>query len=31
VPPYRFVNDTTLRVGENPSDSHFDFASIRQM
>ena len=31
VPPYRFVNDTTLRIGENPSDSHFDFASIRQM
>ena len=31
VPPYRFVNDATLRVGENPSDSHFDFASIRQM
>jgi ubiquinol-cytochrome c reductase iron-sulfur subunit len=31
VPPYRFVNDTTLRVGENPSDSPFDFASIRQM
>ncbi|HLH87096.1 MAG TPA: ubiquinol-cytochrome c reductase iron-sulfur subunit [Xanthobacteraceae bacterium] len=31
VPPYRFVNDTTLRVGENPSDSHFDFGSIRQM
>jgi ubiquinol-cytochrome c reductase iron-sulfur subunit len=31
VPPYRFVNDTTVRVGENPSDSHFDFASIQQM
>jgi ubiquinol-cytochrome c reductase iron-sulfur subunit len=31
VPPHRFVNDATLRVGENPSDSNFDFASIRQL
>jgi ubiquinol-cytochrome c reductase iron-sulfur subunit len=31
VPPYRLVNATTLRVGENPSDTHFDFATIRQM
>ncbi len=31
VPPYRFVNDRTIRIGENPSDSHFDFASIRQL
>ncbi|HML08939.1 MAG TPA: ubiquinol-cytochrome c reductase iron-sulfur subunit [Xanthobacteraceae bacterium] len=31
VPPYRFVNNTTIRVGENPPDSNFDFASIRQL
>ncbi len=31
VPPYRFVSDTTIRVGENPSDSNFDFSSIRQL
>jgi ubiquinol-cytochrome c reductase iron-sulfur subunit len=31
VPPYRFVNDKTLRIGENPSDSTFDFGSIRQL
>jgi ubiquinol-cytochrome c reductase iron-sulfur subunit len=31
VPPYHFVDDTTIRVGENPSDAQFDFASIRQM
>jgi len=31
VPPYRFVNDTTIRVGENPSDSAFNFDSIRQI
>jgi ubiquinol-cytochrome c reductase iron-sulfur subunit len=31
VPPYRFVNDTTIRVGENPTGSNFDFASIRQL
>ena len=31
VPPYRFVNDKTLRIGENPSDSAFDFGSIRQL
>jgi ubiquinol-cytochrome c reductase iron-sulfur subunit len=31
VPPHRFVNDTTLRVGENPSDSAWDFGSIRQL
>ena len=31
VPPYRFVNDTTLRVGENPSGVHFDFGSILQI
>ena len=31
VPPYRFVNDTTLRVGENTGNSAFDFGSIRQL
>jgi ubiquinol-cytochrome c reductase iron-sulfur subunit len=31
VPPYRFVNDTTIRVGENPTASNFDFGSIRQL
>jgi ubiquinol-cytochrome c reductase iron-sulfur subunit len=31
VPPYRLVNDTTLRIGENPPDSNWDFASIAQI
>src|SRR5215469_426139 len=31
VPPYRFVNDTTIRVGESPSDSPWEFSSIRQL
>jgi len=31
VPSYRFVNDTTIRVGENPSDSTWNFDSIRQL
>jgi ubiquinol-cytochrome c reductase iron-sulfur subunit len=31
VPPYRFVNDHMIRIGENPPDSHFSFASIRQI
>jgi ubiquinol-cytochrome c reductase iron-sulfur subunit len=31
VPPYRFVNDTTIRIGENTGDSTFDFGSIRQL
>lgn len=31
VPPYRYVNATTLRIGENPPDSQFDFSSIRQI
>jgi len=31
VPPYTFVNDTTIRVGENPSGSTWDFGSIRQL
>jgi ubiquinol-cytochrome c reductase iron-sulfur subunit len=31
VPPYRFVNDTAIRIGENPSGATFDFGSIRQI
>ena len=31
VPPYNFVSDTTIRVGENPSGSTWDFGSIRQL
>jgi len=31
VPPYRFVNDKTLRVGENPSDSQFELSSVNQI
>jgi ubiquinol-cytochrome c reductase iron-sulfur subunit len=31
VPPYRFMTDTKVRIGENPPNVHFDFTSIRQM
>ena len=31
VPPYRFVNDRTIRIGENPPNATFDFGSIRQI
>jgi ubiquinol-cytochrome c reductase iron-sulfur subunit len=31
VPPYRFVNDATIRIGENPPGSNFEFSSIRQI
>jgi len=31
VPPYRFVNDNLIRIGENPSGVDFDFASILQI
>lgn len=31
VPPYRFLNDTTVRIGENPADSAWNFDSIRQL
>jgi ubiquinol-cytochrome c reductase iron-sulfur subunit len=31
VPPYHFVSDTMIRVGENPSDSTWDFNSIDQI
>jgi len=29
--PYHFLNDTTIRVGENPGDLAFSFDSIRQL
>ena len=31
VPPHHFVNETKVRIGENPPNSHFDFSSIRQI
>jgi ubiquinol-cytochrome c reductase iron-sulfur subunit len=31
VPPYHYVNDTTLRIGENPPTVSFEFSSIRQL
>ncbi len=31
VPPYRFVNEHTIRIGENPPGINFDFASIKQV
>lgn len=31
VPPYLFVDDHTLRIGENPPNVQFDFASIAQL
>jgi ubiquinol-cytochrome c reductase iron-sulfur subunit len=31
VPPYTFVSNTTIRIGENPSGSNWDFGSIRQL
>jgi ubiquinol-cytochrome c reductase iron-sulfur subunit len=31
VPPYTFVNDTTIRIGENPPGIDFDFSSIQQL
>jgi ubiquinol-cytochrome c reductase iron-sulfur subunit len=31
VPPYRFVNDKMIRIGENPPNETFDFSSIRQI
>jgi len=31
VPPYHFVSDTKIRIGENPKGSTFDFGSIRQI
>jgi ubiquinol-cytochrome c reductase iron-sulfur subunit len=31
VPPYHFVSDTVLRVGENPKGSKFDLGSVEQL
>jgi ubiquinol-cytochrome c reductase iron-sulfur subunit len=31
VPPYHFVTDTTIRIGENPPNVNFEFSSIRQI
>jgi ubiquinol-cytochrome c reductase iron-sulfur subunit len=31
VPPYRLVNDKTVRIGENPAGSDFDLNSIVQI
>lgn len=31
VPPYHFVNDTTLRIGENPQGVEFALTSVVQM
>lgn len=30
VPPYNYVSDTKIRIGENPAGSDFNFSSIRQ-
>ena len=31
VPPYHFVNDKTLRIGENPNGATFELTSVVQM
>jgi hypothetical protein len=31
VPPNHFVNDHTLRIGENPKSVNWDFGSIAQV
>jgi ubiquinol-cytochrome c reductase iron-sulfur subunit len=31
VPPYHFITDTTIRIGENPDNVNFDFGSIQQI
>jgi ubiquinol-cytochrome c reductase iron-sulfur subunit len=31
VPPYRFVDDKTLRVGENPPGVNWEFGDILQI
>jgi ubiquinol-cytochrome c reductase iron-sulfur subunit len=31
VPPYHFPTEKTLRIGENPPDSNFDFDSVEQV
>ena len=31
VPPYHFLSDTMIRIGENPPGSSFEFSTIRQI
>lgn len=31
VPPYRFVSDKTIRIGENPGDEKFELDSVVQL
>ena len=31
VPPYRFINDNTVRIGENPPGIEFELSSVVQM
>jgi ubiquinol-cytochrome c reductase iron-sulfur subunit len=31
VPPYHFINDTTLMIGENPPGASFELASVQQL
>lgn len=31
VPPYHLLNDTTVRIGENPPDSNWNFETIAQI
>jgi ubiquinol-cytochrome c reductase iron-sulfur subunit len=31
VPPYRFANDTTIRIGENPPGVNFEFSTVQQI
>ena len=31
VPPYHFVSESRIRIGENPPGVNFDFSSIRQI
>ena len=31
VPPYTFVSDTVVRIGENPAGSNFDLNSVEQL
>lgn len=31
VPPYIFLNDITIRIGENPPEVNFEFSSIQQL
>jgi ubiquinol-cytochrome c reductase iron-sulfur subunit len=31
VPPYNFINDKTLRIGENPTGAAFELSSVVQM